>query len=302
MRRLKTGRLLRVLSFVAIIFVLLVTSNGQAQVLAGLTSSATGMIAQGASTIGSFFSQGIPGALDSCMPLLFPPYFGGDVHVRPYFYGILSAQLVKCNEPTSGIRKKYDLTNSISGIGLSGTGSYIENMARLQLSRLSIRAYYNLDTDRISASSGYMDWMDWRIGIDYDVINSFGVRLGATCDFYPQAPNLYYQINGGPINGGLSGEVEGSQPLTLGIVAGYNPFNSWIVSPTFEFRYEWPWPNSSSVMTQWEYAIGLKLPKTVVGSSGLRFGQRYTDLKFGSQDSNVTLVTEGYFGEFVWFY
>ena len=40
----------------------------------------------------------------------------------------------------------------------------------------------------ISQNSGYVNWLDWRLGADFDVVNSYGVRLGVTCDYYPERP------------------------------------------------------------------------------------------------------------------
>ena len=45
-------------------------------------------------SLGGFFSQDLPGAFDNAMPLLFPPYFGGEVHVRPYFFGLVNGEIV----------------------------------------------------------------------------------------------------------------------------------------------------------------------------------------------------------------
>jgi hypothetical protein len=296
MRRSKCERLLFCLSLLAVLLLGLGDVNAQAQGFSNPPSSARGFFSQGASAVGSFFSQDLPGAFDSAMPLLFPPYFGGEIHIRPYFFSLISGQLVKSDGTI------YNLKNDI---GLSGTGSYVETMVRLQFSRLSLRVYYNADIQRISPNSGYVAWSDWRLGADFDVVNSYGVRLGATCDYYPGRPALKYgtALRGYPSSGF---HINGEEPLTFGIVAAYNPFTSWVVSPSFEFRYEWPYSGNSSKITQWECAIGLKLPKTVLGSSGLRFGYRDTDLVFGSGSvtdrATVTLVTAGYFGELVWFY
>jgi hypothetical protein len=267
--------------------------NVQAQGFSNPPPSNRGFFSQGASAIGGFFSQDLPGAFDSMMPLLFPPYFGGEIHIRPYFYGL-----------TKGEINGKDL-------GLSGNGVYVENMVRFQFSRLSFRTYWNVYIQGIPENTGYVNWSDWRLGADLDVVNSYGVRLGATFDYYIERPTLKFGQNSvvaNRLNLVSNGQIVANPPLTFGIVAAYNPFTSWTVSPSFEFRYDWPFQNNSSKITQWECAIGLKLPKTVLGSTGVRFGYRETEVVFGSgdnttlRDAKVTLVTAGYFGELVWFY
>jgi hypothetical protein len=290
-------------------------AKAQAQGFPSASSSATGFFSQTVSAIGGFFSQDLPGAFDNAMPLLFPPYFGGEVHVRPYFFGLVNGEIVL----PDGTKIDLEGRTGNNGIGLSSKGSLVEFMGRFQLSRLSLRAYYNIDLRRIPANYGEVGWMDYRLGLDLDIINSYGVIFGINADMF-ESPYLRYETS--PIRPGLAevlggpGKITGNTPITYGIHVSYNPFDSWIVSPTIEFRYNWPYENrpgqslagNASQLTQWEYAVGLKLPKTVLGSSGLRFGYRDSILQFaGAQGSNdrssvITLQTAGYFGDFVWFY
>lgn len=301
MRRSKLSCPLKCLPLLIVFLLFLGGVSAQAQGFSNFSSSTTGFFSQGASAIGSFFSQDLPGAFDSTVPLLFPPYFGGEVHIRPYFFSLINGQVALSDGNTYNLKEQ----DQSKGIGLSGTGSYVENMVRFQFSRLSLRGYYNAQIQAINANHGYVNWWDWRLGADFDVVNSCGARLGVTCDYYPERPALSTSFSNG-------GEIVGDLPLTFGIVAAYNPFTSWTVSPSFEFRYEWPFQSNSSQITQWECAGGLKLPKTVLGSSGIRFGYRQTELVFrgyakglqqvSTMTSTVTLLTAGYFGEFVWFY
>ncbi len=187
MRRSKCGRSLFCLSLLAVILLGLGNVNVQAQGFSNPPSSTRGFFSQGASAIGSFFSQDLPGAFDSTMPLLFPPYFGGEIHIRPYFFSLIDAQLVTGNGTSYNLKNDYR--------AFAGHGSYVETMVRLQFSRLSLRVYYNADIQRISPNSGYVAWSDWRLGADFDVVNSYGVRLGATCDYYPGRPALKYGQN-----------------------------------------------------------------------------------------------------------
>lgn len=315
MRRLKTSCPVFFFPFVLMILIAMGDSKAQAQ-----ANSSSGFFSQAGSSIGGFFSQDLPGALDQAMPLLFPPYFGGEVHVRPYFFGLHSGEI---NVPDigpidlEGVRKTGPNAGN-GGIGLSSKGADVEFMGRLQFSRLSFRGYWNLNLREIQGNSGEIDWIDYRFGADFDIVNSYGVTFGINADVY-ESPGLKYNAISGlatKLSPGVGGTITGNTPITYGIHASYNPFNSWIVSPTLEFRYEWPYQNrpgetlaaNASQLTQWEYAIGLKLPKTVLGSSGIRFGNRQSVLEFagdkGSKDrsSVVTLEYGGYFGDFVWFY
>jgi hypothetical protein len=306
-------------------------AKAQAQGFPSASSSTTGFFSQAVSAVGGFFSQDLPGAFDNSMPLLFPPYFGGEVHIRPYFFGLVNGEVdvagIKIDLETQPGNESQNPLHNYTAIGLSSKGSLVEFMGRFQLSRLSLRAYYNYDLRRIPANYGAVGWMDYRLGLDLDIINSYGVIFGINADMY-ESPSLKYNSNSGlatnsPKNSNgdayfksVGGTITGNTPITYGIHASYNPFNSWIVSPTIEFRYQWPYENrpgqslagNASQLSQWEYAVGLKLPKTVLGSSGLRFGYRDSILQFaGGQGSDnrsavITLQTAGYFGDFVWFY
>lgn len=257
--------------------------------------------------------QDIPGATNPYMPLLFPPCFSAEVRVTPVYMNLVNGE-IKFNGRSINLEMP-------DGIGLSSKGSYVDLMARIQISRFSFRVNYYADLRRIPAANptptqgyGYVNWLNWRLGMDIDVINMYDVRFGPTLDFNLERPSLSYN-NLAQIPGN-SGKVEGYAPGTLGLFVSYNPYYSWVVTPTFEFRYRWPLPFRSgedlraqmAQVTEWEYALGLKIPRSrSLGTFGLRFGSRNTKMEFGGTHETgagppVKLNWNGQFIEFVWFY
>ncbi len=263
-------------------------------------------LARGLAFLTTPVESDVPGATNPYSFLLFPPYFSGEVRLTPVYMNLIKGEIEFNNTA-------IDLESS-DGISLSSKGGYVEFMTRLQVSRFSFRAHYYADIRRIPASRGYVNWLNWRIGADADVICTQGIRIGPTLDLNLERPSLSF--NGLAHNPGNSGKVDGYLPLTLGFFASYNPRFSWVVSPTAEFRARWPFPFRSgenlrtqmAQVTEWEYAIGLKLPPTrATGSVGLRFGNRDTTMKFGGTNEThtnfpVSLHWSGQFIELVWFY
>ena len=314
--RIKCGEslILKTLALGAVIFcILCFPINSQAQILSNAYSNAN-------ATLNSFFSEDIPGAFNAAMPLLFPPYFGGEIRIRPTSTNLMKGE-VKLDTGIQGVstEKWYDLEtgqldNGRPVLGLSSKGSYVETMLRLQFSRLSLRGYVNAYLREIPATDGDVDWFTYRFGADLDIVNSYGLRIGPAIDWYPETfRTKFYNL---VLNGTRGITIKPYTPVTIGFYAAYNPFTSWAVSPTAEIRFQWPWPYRQGEklhgrplqLTNWEYAVGLKLPKTVLGSTGLRFGYTETKVEFagGKGSSNrgipVSIQWSGIFGELVWLY
>ncbi len=274
----------------------------------GASSNGTNVLSSGLNLLAGLVEQDVPGATNPYAPLLFPPYFCAEVRVTPVYMDLIKGEIL-----FNG--KTINLETPESGVGLSSKGAYVELMARLQLSRFSFRSHYYADIRRIPGGTGYVNWPNWRFGADVDLVNTYGVRLGPTLDFNPERPSLSFNIPPAQIPGN-SGKVDGYAPLTVGLFISYNPYYSWVVTPTFEFRYRWPFPFRSggdlrgqmTQVTEWEYALGLKLPRTrATGTVGLRFGSRDTTMEFaGSHETGtgppVMLHWNGKFIELVWFY
>lgn len=313
--RIKCGEslILKTLALGAVIFCILCSPvNSQAQILSNAYSNAN-------ATLNSFFSEDIPGAFNAAMPLLFPPYFGGEIRIRPTSMNLMKGEAkLGTSNGFGGQDKWYDLEidkyNNQTVLGLSSKGSYIETMLRLQFSRLSLRGYVNAYLREIPATDGDIDWFTYRFGADLDIVNSYGFRIGPAIDLYPETfTTRFYNLER---DGKRGISIKPYSPVTIGFYAAYNPFTSWAVSPTAEIRFQWPWPYRQGEelggrplqLTNWEYAVGLKLPKTVLGSTGIRFGYTETKVEFagGKGSSNrgipVSIQWSGIFGELVWLY
>ncbi len=280
-----------------------------------LSSSANGLLGVGG-PVRNFLDYGIPGAFDAALPVLFPPRFGGELRFRPVLTDLIKGTLEKNG-------RTVDLETD-DGISLSSKGAYFQTMARLQFSRLSLRVHWDVPIRDIPArspdparglSGGYVNWLHWRFGADFDIVDSYGVRAGINLDVNPEKPALHYSLRWDPSSANQTKKVDGYWPVTVGVHAQYNPFTSWIVSPSLEFRYRAPWPFRSGMspraqlthVTEWEYAIGIKLPKTVLGSTGIRYGYQDTKMSFGGTgetggNTPVSLWWSGQFLELVWFY
>ncbi|MFH0825556.1 MAG: hypothetical protein V2B18_22605 [Pseudomonadota bacterium] len=212
------------------------------------------------------------------------------------------------------------------GISLHSKGMYVEFMARVQVSRFSFRTHYYADVRRTPAAGraggtsnptgsghGYVNWLNWRVGADVDVFERYGAKLGLNIDQDLDRPRMSYNNLAGITAN--DGEIIGYPPLTIGCHASYYVLAWPTVSATLEFRYRFPYPYRKELslranpaeVTEWEYAVGLKLPNVVWGSAGLRVGHRNTKMEFAGSDIlasslPVSLSTVGYFGEFVWIY
>lgn len=277
----------------------------ESQGLTSMPSSISNFLRGGWGALGGLVSQDRPGAADPYMPVIFPSYFGGEFHFRPVFFNVTKAEALS----SAGEVRDLKVMDSWNGSALSKTGSYIETMLRFQFGRLSLRGYYNIELQRILSNVVAVNWPSWRLGADIDVITWRGLRVGAAYDYYPERP--FVVVN----SSDLTAKICADPPQTLGLVASFTPCESCTVSPSVEFRYQWPLGNSSSMwtdtftqITQWEITAGFVLPRTVVGQSGIRFGYRNTDMYSGcstlinGRKWAIDLSTSAYFGEFVWFY
>jgi hypothetical protein len=281
----------------------------EAQGLGSAPPSINRILGGGWNALGRLVSLDRPGAADPNMPVIFPAYFGGEFHFRPVFFNVTKAEAIS----SAGDIIDLKALDSRNGAELSRTGSYIESMLRFQIGRISFRGYYNIDLQRVDSTVVSVNWYNWRLGADLDVINWRGLRIGATYDYYPERP--YVILNSPHLPSSVAVKICADPPQTLGLVASFSPCESCSVAPSVEFRYQWPfgtnsdiWTTTTSQITQWELSAGFVIPRTVIGQSGVRFGYRGTDLYSGCGMSVndrkwvIDLSTSAYFGEFVWFY
>ena len=137
--RIKTSYrfICRTLLFGPVIFcILFPASNAHSQILSNAFSGAN-------SAFNGFVSQDLPGAFDAAMPLLFPPYFGGEIRIRPTSMDLMKGEVKLNTGIINAAEKWYDLEtgklpdgdpNGVPVMGLSSKGSYLETMVRLQFS------------------------------------------------------------------------------------------------------------------------------------------------------------------------
>ena len=311
MWRFKSSRL--IVSASLLVIFIGVTTCADAQGLSGPWPSVNGVFGRTWSALGGFFTQDLPGAADPSMPVIFPPYFGGEIYIRPAFFNITKAT-ANSNQGDvidilSGRYRVNGLFDSRGGMN-DPAGSYIESMLRFQIGRLSLRGYYTAYLKQPNTSDFSVNWPTWRLGADIDIIYYRGLRIGATYDLYPERPFVQtFDTNIQYVK--ICAEV----PQTVGFVASFTPCASCSISPSIEFRGQWPLgavcsscSSNGTQITQWEIAAGFVLPRTVIGQSGLRFGYRWMDLFTGCSDVvqekrwAIDVNTSAYFGELVWFY
>ncbi len=228
-----------------------------------------------------------PGAATPWYPFLHMPRLGGEVRVTPLFYDVVEA---KFSSPRDGLA--LDLTKDL---GFPSRTALVEFTGRLQFNRLSARMQYDAFLRKFRGE-GFFTWPDLRFGVDFDLIQRPNVKFGVDLDIYPQRPSLSVAS---PAFGDFL--VEGRRFVTAGIHGWYNPECIPVISPIVELRYRWPIIHRTKLY-EFEVAAGLKLPRTVLGDSGLRAGWRHTAIAIDSSDRAVDITLSGVFFEYVFYH
>lgn len=182
-------------------------------------------------------------------------------------------------------------------LGFDDRFTLIEVMARAQAASLSVRAHYESPLSTFKSRLGHLDWPPFRTGLDLDLVSRRSWRFGINADVYWERPEF-----GGilPIVG--SRFITWNRPVTAGIHAAFNPPGWGGLAPSFDSRARWPLTDSSRV-TEFEVAGGLSTPQTVLGSTAIRGGWRYTRIELRNSDpAELDLTWSGIFGELVYFY
>jgi len=172
----------------------------------------------------------------------------------------------------------------------------VETMARLQLSRLSLRIHYEAYVRGFVGQWGEFDWPQFRLGADVDLFSRNGFRLGANLDGNLNHPVFTYSHPGHDPE-----RVSLARPVTAGVHLAYNPFGTGGLSPSFETRARWPLRQYSR-LTEYEIAAGLKTPQTVLGRGALRGGWRYTEIECRERQKELSAKWSGVFAEYVFLY
>lgn len=241
------------------------------------------------SFIGKILDYNIPGIANPFSPLVSPPCFRGEVKARPIFEIITEQTLTDPKLETS-----LDLEKDL---GFDNRFTIIEVMVRAQAASLSIRAHYESPLSTSKTALGHLDWPPFRTGLDLDLVSSRSWRFGINADVYWESPEF-----GGIVPIGGNRLITWNRPVTAGIHAAFNPPGWGGLAPSFDSRARWPLTDSSRV-TEFEVAGGLSTPQTVLGSTAIRGGWRYTRIELRNSDpAELDITWSGIFGELVYFY
>lgn len=267
------------------IFVSHLSANAQVLVPEG---PVTGIL-QPLSPLGKALEQDLPGIANPASPYVWPPSFGAEVRVRPI---LIYWSQGTVSDPSGSFSLDF-----LQDLGFVDRIFLVEGMARLQLSRLSLRGTYTGFVRSYSGSLGNLDWPEFRFGADLDILQRKGLRVGVNIDGTPWAQPKFSFTR--PRIG--SECIEGGRPVTAGAHIAWNPPGWGGLAPSFEARARWPIREATKV-TEYEVAGGIKSPATVLGTSALRGGWRYTHLDFSGNGREVKATWSGFFAEYVFLF
>jgi hypothetical protein len=239
--------------------------------------------------IGRILDSNIPGLANPLSPLVLPPCFQGEVKARPIF------ELV--TEQTFRAPKLGAVLDLEKDLGFDDQFTIVEVMVRAQIASLSVRADYESPLSTSRSGLGHLDWPPFRMGLDLDLLDCRTCRIGVNGDVYWERPGLSVIL---PIIG--SRFITWNRPITAGIHVAFNPPGWGGLAPSFDSRVRWPLTQNSR-LTEFEIAGGLRTPQTVLGSTAVRGGWRYTRIELRNSDpSELDFTWSGIFGELVYFY
>lgn len=229
----------------------------------------------------------MPGLANPRSPLVFPPVFRGELRARP-LYVKLSGTLTSIATGES-LSLDRDIT-MIRDVAM------FETMARCQLGRLSFRIHNDNYISGFRGDNIRVDWPNWRFGVDYDIVNKPGLRLGLNADWSPFHPSISFS----DLRLGTY-DLRTDQPVSAGVHAVYNGQSLWGISPSLESRYRVGLVERSKV-NEVEVAAGLRGPDTVVGCLALRGGWRGTWFNLSDNAYKAEFSWSAIFGELVYYY
>ncbi|MBI4962292.1 MAG: hypothetical protein HY913_03365 [Desulfomonile tiedjei] len=233
--------------------------------------------------------QDQPGIANPAAPMVSPFCFSGEARIRPIWQTLTSAEY---KDPVQGI--SLDLKRDLN---FNERGLILESMARFQFSRFSGRIHYEANISAVRGTYGFFNWPDVRYGADVDVLCNKGFRLGLNFDLNRPDPNFSFALPNG-----TSGFLKSTLPVTMGVHAAYNPTGYCGLSTSFEVRARWPIGNGARV-TEVEITGGVKAPTTIIGTSAVRGGWRYTEISFGDNlGREIDLKASGLYIDYTFFF
>ncbi len=281
---------LKLRSFFVIIFIM-TFSISLLSCLGGPNAEAFGSFSLGGAWM-RFSPPGMPPPLtaEAGSPLWFPPYFGGEAYLR-----IMSLNMTKG-------RWRHPTLNAGNFVEKATTQpiAIIEPMVRIQISRFSLRLYYdfNLGNFSVSQPTDQRIEFNFRAGGDVDLFQVGRSRVGMNFDVQTDSRGVTLHYNGDSNFHYFKPE----DAWTMGVHFVYNPtFYAFDWSPIFEARMRWPL-QAETKLTEYDFAVGLKSPETTRGAMAFRGGYRNISLDFRTRASEFDGAWDGWFGELVYYY
>ena len=241
-------------------------------------------------------------------PLASFPLLRGEAKVIP--------TLVTLRKSSINVNNSVEGTNNYVGSFAGGSTFFLDLMARLQLSRFSIRghleqrefagvAYFGTGTPTLRHAN--LTYYGIRVGGDVDIFLGNRTRVGFNYDqsFYGPTFTVFNPNSiPSPNTNNSPFSAQGPQSGTIGCHLIYNPV--WDVFGTSAIFEGWAhWPIYGTALSDFEVSGGLKWADTVLGSGSIQGGYRWTnistsDLSPGTGNLNATWG--GVFGEVVYYY
>ncbi len=246
-------------------------------------------ILQPLSPLGKALEQDLPGVANPASPYVWPPSFGAELRVRPI--------LIYWSQGTVSDPSGSFSLDLFQDLGFVERIVMVEGMARVQLSRFSLRGTYTGFVRNYWGARGNLDWPEFRIGADLDLVQRKGLRVGVNFDGSPWA-NPKFSFTRPGIG---SESIVGGRPVSAGVHIAWNSPGWGGLAPSFEARARWPIREATKV-TEYEVAGGLKGPATVLGTSALRGGWRYTHMSFSGHGREIKATWSGFFAEYVFLF
>lgn len=242
------------------------------------------------SGLGGVINRDAPGLADPSSPVVYLPFFRGELRARPQCVFLTKNQFT-----APGLGLSVDLTKDLN---FSETVVMIEFMGRVQMGRFSLRINQDAWLHTSRSDLGHISWPSTRLGADVDLVDTNTARLGANVDVSTDKTRFSAVV---PNRGTFASDFE--RPITAGVHAALNPLGVGGLSFSFDTRARWPLTQHMRI-TDFEIAGGLKTPLTMLGTSAVRAGWRYTSLELRSENPTyeIDTVWSGVFGELVYFY
>lgn len=230
--------------------------------------------------------QDAPGVTNASYGYTHPPRFRGEGRLAGVYSQLRSGTLT---DSTGSYAFKKDL-------GFPEKMGQIETMARTQFGRYSLRYNYTYYLRSYQGSWATFQPSEFRVGADMDLIQTNSFRLGLNADINWKGSRLTYTVPNS-----ASVDITFQRPATYGVHVVYNPIAPATVSTSLELRGRFPWTDSAR-LTEYEIAGGLRFPRTIMGSSTVRGGYRYTHVDLKRSDTRVEADWSAIFGELVYYY